>query len=435
MTQVAFRKFAKQENGAITALGLFMTISSIVVGGLAIDVAHAMMARTQLQVAADVAAHAALYQREWEDADTSIQAALAVANVNMPSSKYGSLLTAQDIKFGYWDSDDQDFQIDSSSDDAVFVDISRLASKNNSVGTYFLKFAGIGSWDVRTGSVFETYIPTCFREGFVADSVVDMQSNNTFTNGFCVHSNSHVEMNNDNTFASNTVVSMPDRSGVVVPSDDLSSSPGLAGALRDGSYQIRILNRLPDIIADLYAGGTDYAPDYITSSSVISVASRNVTPSDFTPGRIHQISCNGAQKLKLLANNTFSNLVIVTNCKVEFGAQDVLENVIVATTYSGANAMSSAAQLQVGRDDSCATDGGTQLLSIGDQSYPADLSVFGSQLLALGDIEFTANANGIEGASFISGGTISGTSNMTMGFCNSSGMERNFEAEYFRLAI
>ena len=77
--------------------------------------------------------------------------------------------------------------------------------------------------------------------------------------------------------------------------------------------------------------------------------------------------------------------------------------------------MASAAKLKVGRDDSCAADG--------------------SQLLALGDIEFTANADGIEGASFIAGGTISGTSNMIMGFCNHAGMERNFEAEYFRLAI
>ena len=158
---------------------------------------------------------------------------------------------------------------------------------------------------------------------------------------------------------------------------------------------------------------------------------------DFTPGRIHEINCNGAQKLRFLANNLFSNIVVVTNCRVIFGAQVELNNVIVATTSTYDASMASAAQFRFGLDDGCDADGGSQLLTLGGMSYPAQLEVYGSQLLAQGDIYFTANANanGIEGASFISGGTISGTSNMTMGFCNHEGMERNFEAEYFRLAI
>ncbi len=434
MTHEITRKFAKQEDGAITALGLFMTISSIVIGGLAIDVAHAMMVRTQLQVAGDVAAHAALYTREWETADVAKQAALDVANVNLPSAKYGSLLTAQDIKFGYWDPVDQDFQLDANSDDGVFVDISRLAAKNNSVGTYFLKFAGIGSWDVRTGSVFETYIPTCFREGFVADDLVDMQSNNTFTAGFCIHSNSHVEMNNDNVFEDNTVVSMPDKNDVITPGGDLSSSPGLAPALRDGAYQLRILNDLPDIIADLYSGGAKYAPDYIHTSAVNTVSLKNVKPSNLSKNQINKVSCVGAQKLRMLANNVFRDVVIVTNCRVELGALVTLDNVIIATSNPGSDSIHSAAELQIGRNDNCTPNGGSQLLSLGSMTFPALLDIYGSQLIAKGDISFTANALGIQGVSMIAGGVISGTSNMIMGFCNNAGMERNFEVEYFRLA-
>ena len=277
-------------------------------------------------------------------------------------------------------------------------------------------------------------MPSCFREGFVADDIVDMQSNNTFTNGFCIHSNIHVELNNDNSFADNTIVSMPDERDVVVPSGDLSSSPGLDSALRDNAYQIRILNRLPGIIADLSAGGAQYAPDYITTSIVHTVFTRNVQPADFAANQINEVTCTGGQRLRFLANNTFANIVVVTNCRVELGAQVVLDNVIIATTSTHVDSISSAAQLQIGRDDNCAEDGGTQLLTLGGINFPALLDVYGSQLIALGDIEFTANADGIEGASFISGGTISGTSNMSMGFCNFVGMERNFTAEYFRLA-
>ena len=435
MIPKAFRNFAKQQDGALTAFGLFLGLSSIVVGGLAIDVANAMMARTQLQAAADAGAHAALYIREWEDSATAKQAALDVVNVNMPTARFGALLTADDIQFGYWDSDAQEFQIDADSKDGVFVDISRIEAKGNSVGTYFLRFAGFGSWDVRRGAVFETYIPTCFREGFVADGIVDIQSNNTYTKGFCVHSNTHVEFNNNNFFADNTVVSMPDRTEIVLSSSGFESNTGLEDALRDGSYQIRILNRLPDIIDDLYAGGDRYAPDYITSSSVVALGSRNLIPSDLTTGRIHSVNCNGGgQSVNFSAHKTFNNIVLVTNCKVFFGEGVTLDNVIVATTHTGDKSMSSPAGLQVGRNDSCATDGGTQLLTMGSMDYPAGLSVYGSQLIAMDNISFTANADGIEGASFIAGGTINGTSNMVMGFCDSAGMERNFEAEYFRLA-
>jgi hypothetical protein len=44
----------------------------------------------------------------------------------------------------------------------------------------------------------------------------------------------------------------------------------------------------------------------------------------------------------------------------------------------------------------------------------------GEITIAKGDVSFAANANGIEGASIIAGGQISGTSNMTMGFCGQS---------------
>ncbi|MBC7157124.1 MAG: hypothetical protein H5U20_06375 [Rhodobacteraceae bacterium] len=96
--------------------------------------------------------------------------------------------------------------------------------------------------------------------------------------------------------------------------------------------------------------------------------------------------------------------------------------------------MTSAAGLRIGRDDNCATGGGTQLLTLGSMSFPSDLQVYGSQLVARDDIEFSANADGIQGAAFVAGGTISGTSNMEMGFCG-TGMENNFHAEYFRLAM
>jgi len=55
------------------------------------------------------------------------------------------------------------------------------------------------------------------------------------------------------------------------------------------------------------------------------------------------------------------------------------------------------------------------------------------QILAAGDVEFAAGADGVEGASIVSGASVDVTSNNSMGFCG-SGMDSAFQAEYFRLA-
>ncbi|MGR3343453.1 MAG: pilus assembly protein TadG-related protein [Paracoccaceae bacterium] len=436
MIPKAFRKFAKQQDGALTAFELFLALSDVVVGGLAIDVANAMMARTQLQVAADAAAHAALYIREFEDSDTAKQAALDVINVNMPSGSFGSLLTIDDIQFGFWDSDTQAFQVDAASKDGVLVDISRLAAKNNSVGTYFLKFAGFGSWDVRRGSVFETYIPTCFREGFVAEDIVEIQTDNIYRSGFCIHSQTYVSVRSNNEFEGGTIVSMPYEDNIDLPADGFATNIGLSSALRSGSYQIRIISRVDDIIAGVMDSSSSYYRDYITSSTPIAL-NRNakLDASEFTPGRIHTINCTSASQKTAIHSGTFlQNIVLVTNCQLRFGENVRLEDVVVAVDNTSDPSINGASGVQLGRNDNCGSGGGAQLVTTGSIFLPQYLKMYGGQMIAVGDIEFTSDADGIQGASVISGGRIDGTTDMDMAFCGGAGMESNFEAEYFRLA-
>jgi len=66
--------------------------------------------------------------------------------------------------------------------------------------------------------------------------------------------------------------------------------------------------------------------------------------------------------------------------------------------------------------------------------FASNLQTYGGQFIAEGDIDFAANSDGVEGASMVAGGTISGASNLAMGFCGGSGMEDSFEAAYCRLA-
>ena len=87
----------------------------------------------------------------------------------------------------------------------------------------------------------------------------------------------------------------------------------------------------------------------------------------------------------------------------------------------------------MGLNDGCAPGGGATLLTYGSMSFPAKLNAFGGTLIARNNIEYAANANGMQGVSMVAGGIISGTSNMGMGSCPND-RDTTFKVPYFRMA-
>ncbi len=431
--------FGRDETGSVSAFGVVMFVGFAAVGSIALDVSNLYAARTHLQIAADQAAHAALYNRNRMDADSAKQRALEIVNATLPSENYGVTLTVNDIEFGVFDRTNQTFTPDADSTSAVHVRTSFLEENSNPVATYLFKLVGHDSFDVSTSAIYTTYRPACLREGFVAEGIVDIQSNNGFRNGFCIHSNTHVSLNSNNFFEPGTVVSMPDLASLDLPKSGFETNEGLSAALRASKQNIRVLSRVDGIIARFeqplaYITGPDIPelPDYITDPEVVTMTERTVQAADLTTGRIHHINCAGP-RLTIDATPTVREVVIVSPCEIKFSAGSVLEDVIVISKDTAADSINAPSGLQVGRNDNCATGGGAQLVTLGGMNFASDLRLYGGQLIAKGDIEFAANANGIQGASMIAGGTIDGTSNMDMGFCG-SGQEDNFEIDYFRLA-
>ncbi len=429
----ALRRWLMAEHGSVTIMTLFFLPTVLMVGGLALDVANAMRMRTLLQVTADAAAHAALYTREFGTLEEARDAAMGIVEHALPDEVNGDVVRPDDIRFGIWDAEQLRFIEDANSKSAVWIDLSRVVERDNGVATWLLKMTGFEHWSIVRAAVFETYVPTCFREGFVGEGLVDLRSNNEFYNGFCIHSNDHVELQQNNYFEDGTVVSMPDSGTIVLPASGFDKNEGLEQALRDGSYRIRVLNRLAQIVDEVGLYGSDWMPDYVSAAAPVTIDPKKAAAGDFVPGRIHTATCGGKGTLTL-PGTLLRDMVIVTDCDVTFGSGATLENAVVATSSTDAKSVTASAGLQIGRDDDCAEDGGAQVLTLGGFEVASKLSMFGGQVIAAGDIQFAANADGIEGASMIAGGQISGTSNMTMGFCG-NGMERNFEVDYFRLVL
>lgn len=442
------RKFVRREDGALTAFGLFLIIAMICVGGLGLDVANGVMVRTHLQVAADAAAHAAIIALDRKKTPAEAKAiALSVAQASMPASKFGDAITEDDIIFGTWDAATQVFSPDPNSNLAVMVNSQRLQSRANSVSTYFLRFVGVNNLDVVRRTIFETYYPTCFREGFVAQNVVDVQSNNTYGNGFCIHSNDHVEINNGNTFLDGTIVSMPDKTDMVVPENSTGSNPGLTDALRSGSYAIQIIDQINDIIAGVEDPDSPYfRTDYVNIDPLTSLpltyveldskTGGGIRLSDWVPGAVHTLDCASSKKQVQWGNpdEVFEKGVLITNCIIKFAQGVALHDVIMINNNDDVDSFNSASSFTLGRDDGCADGGGAQLVTKGGVNFAADFQVYGGQIVAAKRIAFSARNDGIEGISLVSGDYIDGASLINVGFCGGAGMNNNFMARYFRLA-
>jgi Flp pilus assembly protein TadG len=424
--------FQRDEDGSATVWSLFLLASMAMLAGLAVDVSNATAARTNLQLVADVAAHAALLKRELGSVSDAKNAALATASKNRPVDTYGVTVRGSDIVFGVWDAENGSFTPDTASRSAVKVTARQTTATENPLGVFFLQFVGVDRWEVVTEATFVTYQPTCLKEGFVAEQEVDIQSNNSFHNGFCIHSNSYVSLNSNNYFEPGTVVSMPSLDDIELPNSGYKTNIGLQDALREGSWNIRIIERISEIIQGLGSFNDRYLPDYILASVARTLPSTTVKQADVEPGKLYTYNCAGNKSLTIDKDVILSQVVIVTNCQVKFSAGVALEDAIIATTHTGAKSLNAPSGLRLGRNDNCAAGGGAQLVTMGSVEVASGLEMFGSQIIAQNDIQFAANANGIKGAAIVAGGVISGTSNMAMGYCG-AGMEDNFHAEYFKL--
>lgn len=428
--------FLRTADGAMTSFGVLLAIVMIIVGGIAVDVAHVMMVRTHLQVAADAAAHAALVTREKTiDENVAKAQAISIANAALPPIYFGPTIQVEDIEFGFWNAADQEFTASTGSDASVMVSTRRFASRQNSVGMYFLQFVGMNNMDVLSQSVFETYIPTCFREGYVAEQEITITSGNLYTAGFCIHSNSWVEVGSGNEYQDGVIVSMPDKRDLILPNSGFTSNIGLQPSLRDGSYELNLVNRVNTWIAGVQDDTHPMYRSYITSPTPVVISRNQKLDAQWVEGRIHTMDCNGPnQQATTNSNATLRNGVLVTDCQLHFSSGIAFENAVIASENTTANAITTAADFRLGKIDNCAKGGDAQIITKGSANFAGGVQFHGGQVIALKDIIFSANAGSTKGVSLIAGGTIQGTTNSTIGFCGGSGMENNFYAWYFRLA-
>lgn len=434
---VAARRFLGAQEGTITPLSMFMFMMMLMLGGFALDMSQHVAARTKLQITADSVAHAALVSRRNNTEAEARAVGLSLLEANMPARRYGTISSASDIEFGRWTQGG--FEPHDHIHTAARVVGLRNGERGNALRTFLMRVLGVNELDVAAATVFTTYQPICIEEGFAAEGKVDVQSNNNYLRGFCIHSNDYVRINQNNYFEEGTIVSMPDLDLLQLPNSGFERNEGLEMALREGWLDIKILRELDRVIEGTRNGDPEYRPDYVSGITPVdrpqNKNNNTLDTADLIPGRIHEFTCNNQNGQLNVPNGTvISNVVIITNCQLSLGQDVRLEDVRIMSTNTTRHAVSGASGVSIGRDDDCAEGGGAQILTLGDMSFPANLGVFGGQLIARGNIDFAARADGVQGASMIAGGEIDGTSNSTMARCN-RGMDDNLTTPYYRMAM
>ena len=473
--------FLRREDGAATPFAIFLFCTFVAIGGLAVDFNKGVSERTQMQLATDTAAHAAAYSWEFEDVDVSTAAALDTVEGMLPDVAYKNALLAGDIEYGFWDPATLTFTNEPSFEEertnplrsAVRARAALEPGRFNQSKTILLSIMGRDRLTIRTETVYTAYYPPCFTEGFVAQDVVDMQSNGVYLDNFCLHSNTYVSLNQNNYFEGGTVVSMPSLADLDIPSSGFEKNEGLQAALRQGAYRLRILGQLPRMFESLRDGEHEYATmasitedgttlypidfsangnkglteeeiqaaidamETAADSSLMDALPRmngndtgkkTMTPMHFAPrNRIFRAECTGNGDMTMSAGH-YKDFMLVTDCPINFANGVILDGVVIAT-----EADVDGSHLQIGMNDNCAPGGNAAIWTMGEFRVASGMEGYGAQILAWGDVNFTANANGLEGISVVSYGRIDGTSNGEVGFCSGAGTDDFAAARYFRM--
>ncbi|HSF95811.1 MAG TPA: Tad domain-containing protein [Thermohalobaculum sp.] len=381
---------------------------------------------------------------------------------------------------------------------AVMVTTRRDRVNKNAVPVTFLRILSLvapsfNSWNVYAQATAERFIPDCLtHSGMVARGVVDYQSNNNYQGELCIHSQDHVEVQHHNQYGNLVTVSMPDRNdldgpgGFDLAGSDFSTNTYSDGTtLRERAVSLRLDPKMVDhvynIIAtlknpaldDLVDDRTDIIPYYLTHDALgneITPVVETVTKAQWNahqgwdyglgswaniangPRKIfHVTGCEGhkggdkitigstgAQKATAATPKVLANMGIVTECIIDHTAFVYYANVVLASGWENGFLTNDNIKFSgddiLGLPDNCADGGGMFIASTQTVSSPAKLEMHGVQIVAMGDIQMAAKAQGLNGIHFQAGGMINVTSNEALGaFGCDGGIIPLITADYFRL--
>ncbi len=144
-------RFLRDERGMTLPLAGVMVLLGIGFASLAIDMSYLYYLRGKVQTTADAAALAGAGQIP--DESDGRDAAIDLAQKNLPDGENGTVLLDGDVTMGSWDGATRTFTPAGSPTNAVRVVTRRAAANGNAVELFFAQLRGFDEMDIETSAV------------------------------------------------------------------------------------------------------------------------------------------------------------------------------------------------------------------------------------------------------------------------------------------
>jgi hypothetical protein len=411
------RRLARDESGGATIWMLFWTFGFLMLGGVAVDTAKAWRMEVMLRAAADAAAHAAVIDLVTSGQDAARDTAIGYTEAMLPRDRYGEVLKPGDVEFGAWDPVARRFE-PADEPNSVRVTLRRSEANGNGEPTTLLRLVGHFDWDLDAQSVARIVMGTpeqpetndCWNNGMISRQFVRTRSNNVFSD-VCIHGETGVGFRNNNDFVRATLVSMPNLGMLDLPGSGFKRNWGLEDRLTERENDPWIVDYVDEMIEELRVDGM-----------AVEMTVGEFDLSAIEPGVTYWIECGSSGTLTIPKDAVLEDMILLTDCAVDFSQGVVLIDTTIGTTGDAASAsghtVSTPAGLMLGIDDDCTPGGGARLLIDGTFHSAAKLRMNGSQIIASGSVKLAAQARGLDGFSVLAGGDIDVTSNNGFGACH-----------------
>ena len=462
-------RFRAQEDGGVTAFGIFTFGLMMLTVGLAIDVTNAYRHKALLQVTADSAAQAGIVAlARGQEADIIRDAAEAMIERNMPEASYGPLITDPSTELQVLHYDPATAEIFRADTDypanAVVVRLQRSAATGNPLPTFLMGMAGQDAWSLAATSV-AVLVPTqrCSNaEGIIARGSLELGVAPEIGVGFCLHSQTAITLSAGTRTTGPLRISLPDPThcaGACDPARALERS-------HPNTYPMALNLVMPqtrDHVARLAMGFADPAvtlpeetgffatrpvdgdaealrevgisTDRIRAGDVVRMTALQFSQLRERPaGLVYDVRCDTEESdprpvwertVTLIGDGyglTLRDLVLVTDCAIEMDGAARIEGVLILMTGPGEARIVALPGATLGDPEAkCDPARRVRLMAVGDMALPAGIARSNVSAVAGGDIRLESDPDqwlaAHNGLVLHAGGRVSAEGKHSFAFC------------------
>lgn len=419
-------QFIKDQSGFALIYTVLIMLPILGIAGFAIDSGYIAYINVRLQNAADAAALAGANVPPSETNET----ALSLADANMPTSHYGSVLNTNDIVEGFWDEGgntyaDTDYRTFYPDDSATSRPINAIkVTTSYTPSLNLMGLFGFNNINLKATAIATIASATppnfgCLDTGFVALGTISANNGNVFNgDSACFYAEEGISFGNNNCF------------GLANENSMFFGAPDSLelGGMTSGSNNT--IDNSGNCLNTNNSGNNTDIIDYFQQLDIVSITSLANLGFDLSDPDSIRTLINSASfqaqlegipstpTLTLYTPSNYNNLGDLTDQIVIFdGDISFSPNAEITNSYVIATG-DIALKGQIGTDDYCTEDSNNNslIMAAGDITTPGGFEMFGAQLISGGSTSL--NSGGIGGGiSIASGGDINLTSNWVFSNC------------------